>query len=217
MEVVDKIMCSIIGSFKKDTIIGLCELNAYRGQHSHSISYYNIETNQITSIVKNLGVINYDDISPKENEYCIVHMQAPTTGLSNNLNSVHPAIEDLDVLWHNGIIKEKEIERLQKKYDTYVKWDTYILLKHMIFEGTPDNIDGTFSCLWFDSYRLYLFRNEIAPMFIDDDFNISSTKFANSNPTEPNAVLLFEPGLKRLVPILNFNTVENPYYFGDND
>lgn len=207
-------MCSIIGSFNKETIVDLCELNAYRGQHSHSISYYDLEHNDFFMISKSHGSINYNNIDIPDNHYCIVHMQAPTTEAKDDL-SIHPAMIERDVLWHNGIIKEKEIERLQQKYHTNIKWDTYILLMHMMYEGTPDGIDGTFSCLWFDSYRLYLFRNEISPMFIDDDFNISSTKFKNSRPTEPNALLLFEPGLKNIVPILNFNTVENPYYFGD--
>jgi hypothetical protein len=55
-------MCSIIGSFDRDTVIALCELNAYRGQHSHSISYYDVEINQVTSIIKNLGSIDYKKI-----------------------------------------------------------------------------------------------------------------------------------------------------------
>ena len=207
-------MCSIIGSFDKDTIVDLCELNAYRGQHSHSISYYDLEHNDFFMIEKSLGPIKYDKIDIPNKHYCIVHMQAPTTDIKDDF-SVHPAWIDRDVLWHNGILKAKEITRLQEKYHTNVEWDTYILLMHMMSEGTPDCIDGTFSCLWYDSYRLYLFRNEISPMFIDDDFNISSTKFKNSLPTQPNSVLLFEPGLKNIVPILHFNTVENPYYFGD--
>ena len=207
-------MCSIIGSFDKQKIVDLCELNAYRGQHSHSISYYNTITNEFVQINRKLGPINYDDICPEDNEYIIVHMQAPTTDAKDS-SSIHPARIDRDVLWHNGILKAKEIERLKEKYQLDTDWDTYILLKHMMSEGTPDGIDGTFSCLWFDSYRLYLFRNEISPMFIDSAMNISSTKFANSEPTFPNTILLFEPALKNVVPILHFNTVENPYYFGD--
>lgn len=207
-------MCSIIGSFDKEKIVELCELNAYRGQHSHSISYYDTYHNDFTQINRKLGPINYDDINiPSFNTYCIVHMQAPTTDAKDDL-SVHPAVIERDVLWHNGILKAKEIERLREKYKLMTQWDTYILLKHMMSEGTPDGIDGTFSCLWFDSYRLYLFRNEISPMFIEGS-NISSTKFANSEPTPANTILLFEPSFRRLVPILNFNTVENPYYFGD--
>ena len=207
-------MCSIIGSLDKETIVGLCELNAYRGQHSHSISYYDLENNYFSGIHRSLGPVNYNNIDIPENSYCVVHMQAPTTE-DKSSNNIHPAMSHGKILWHNGIIKEKEIQRLQEVYGEVDTWDTYILLKHMMTVGTPANIDGSFSCLYFDSYRMYLFRNEIAPMFIDDDFNISSTKFPKSNPTEPNSLLLFEPGLKSLVPILNFNTVEYPYYFGE--
>lgn len=207
-------MCSIIGSFDKDTVVRLCELNAYRGQHSHSISYYNSEDNYFSEIHRSLGPIDYNNIDIPENAYCVVHMQAPTTD-SKSINNIHPAMLGGDILWHNGIIKEKEIKRLQEIYSEANDWDTYILLKHMMSEGTPEGIDGSFSCLYYDSYRMYLFRNEISPMFIDDDFNISSTKFKNSSPTQPNSLLLFEPAFKRLVPVLNFNTVENPYYFGE--
>jgi glutamine phosphoribosylpyrophosphate amidotransferase len=207
-------MCSIIGSFDKDTIVRLCELNAHRGQHSHSISYYDNQSNYFCEIHRGMGPINYDNIDIPGDAYCVVHMQAPTTD-GKSLDNIHPAMIGGEILWHNGIIKEKEIHRLQEVYKTNEEWDTYILLKHMMSEGSPDGIDGSFSCLYFDSYRMYLFRNEIAPMFIDDDFNISSTKFPKSHSTEPNSLLLFEPGLKRLVPILNFNTVENPYYFGE--
>lgn len=207
-------MCSIIGSFDRQTVIDLCELNAYRGQHSHSISYYDIEQNDFFLIQKNLGPINYDNIDIPDGHYCVVHMQAPTTD-NKSLDYIHPAQINNHVLWHNGIIKQKEIERLRNEYRLTSSWDTYILLHHMMVNGVPDNIDGTFSCLYYDAYRLYLFRNEISPMFVDDKFNISSTKFPNSTPTQTNALILFEPGLRLMQPILEFTTVENPYYFGD--
>ena len=118
-------MCSIIGSFSKEKIVELCELNAYRGQHSHSFSYYDIERNDFTEIRRAPGPINYDGINIPDNHYCIVHMQAPTTEVKDNL-SIHPAIIERDVLWHNGILKAKEIERLKAKYQLITNWDTYI-------------------------------------------------------------------------------------------
>lgn len=208
-------MCSIIGSFDKDTIVDLCELNAYRGQHSHSISYFDIEHNDFFMIQKSFGPINYDKIDIPDNHYCIVHMQAPTTDNTQYVDNIHPAMYERCYLWHNGIIKEKEIARLRAENDIESTWDTYILLQHLINKGTPEGIDGTFSCLYYDGYRMYLFRNEISPMFIDKKFNISSTKFKGSQATEPNALLLFEPAIRSIKPVLYFNTVENPYYFGD--
>ena len=209
-------MCSIIGSFDKETLIDLCELNAYRGQHSHSISYMDEQGVWFTQ--KKFGAINYDKIEFDEGDYCIIHMQAPTTD-SKELNNIHPATgnpySNGSLLWHNGIIKEKEVERLREKYQIESTWDTYILLHHLIANGSLDDIDGTFSCLWYDDYNLKLFRNEISPMFIDSHSTISSTKFEGSIPTEPNTMFEFDPFKNKLNPLFTFQTKENPYYFGD--
>ena len=59
-----------------------------------------------------------------------------------------------------------------------------------------------------------VFRNEISPLFIDEDFNISSTKTDGFTSIEPNKMFVFEPLGKELSLIKEFNTVENPYYFG---
>lgn len=206
-------MCSIIGSFNKSTVLDLCELNSYRGQHSHSISYFDTTINKFTSIQRKLGQISYDAIDIPDNHYCVIHMQAPTTD-SKSSNNIHPAEIDSNLLWHNGIIKEKEIQQLNALYDINITWDTYILLHHMVHDGIPE-IDGSFSCLYYDDYRMYLFRNEISPMFIDDKMNISSTKFPDSYPTPPNQMLLFEPHLNILQNVFRFSTIENPYYFGE--
>lgn len=205
-------MCSIVGSFDRQTIVDLCELNAYRGQYSHSVSYYDTINNKFTSISRDFGPVNYNGIDIPDNHYCVVHMQAPTTDAKDTQN-IHPAQIGNQLLWHNGIIKFKEVEKLKENYALNSDWDTYILLYHMIENGIPE-LDGTFSCLFYDDYRMYLFRNEISPMFYDDEMNISSTKFNNSSPTEPNQIILFEPHLKIVQPILSFKTIENPYYFG---
>ena len=211
-------MCSIIGSFDKEKLIDLCELNAYRGQHSHSISYMD-NTFGIYLMKKSFGPIDYEAIDPHDGEYCIIHMQAPTTD-SKELNNIHPASNNPycrnSMLWHNGIIKEKEVERLREKYQMKSTWDTYILLHHLIAGGSLDDIDGTFSCLWYNDMReLRLFRNEISPMFIDSHSTISSTKFENSVATEPNTMFDFNPFKNKLTPLYSFQTKENPYYFGD--
>ena len=203
-------MCSIVGSFSKNKIVELCELNAYRGTVSHSISYYDVVNNRFTFISRNKGKLDYADIViPDKNHYCIVHMQAPTTDNSN----IHPAGVNRHYLWHNGIIKADEVKRLQEVLDEDSTWDTELLLQYMIYKETPEGVDGSFSCVYHDGYRLYLFRNEISPMFIDDKFNISSTRFGGSKATQSNVMLLFEPALKNLLPVVYFNTVTNPYYF----
>lgn len=214
-------MCSIIGAFDKDKVIALCELNAYRGQHSHSISYYDGYGVYYTQ--KNFGPIDYDKIDISDGDYCIVHMQAPTTD-NKNLDCIHPATDNpyspTSLLWHNGIIKEHEVERLREKYQLKATWDTYILLHHLIIGGSLSDIDGSFSCLWYDDDSNYgrpglkLFRNEISPMFIDSYSNISSTKFEGSVPIDPNVIFGFNPMKNALIPLSTFETKENPYYFG---
>ena len=210
-------MCSIIASFSKDKIAELAELNAYRGQHSYSIAYYNTLSGYLDHLERGLGELPLDKIHIRKNHYCIVHQQAPTTEAKSR-SAIHPAVQangdGTYYLWHNGIIKQKEIERLQNLYQTSIDWDTALLLKHTIFESVPSDIDGTFSCLYFcDPGVFYLFRNEISPMFYDKYSNISSTKFEDSISLPPNIMWRFRPGEDPLlVKELTFTTVENPYW-----
>jgi glutamine phosphoribosylpyrophosphate amidotransferase len=205
-------MCSIIGSFSKDKIVDLVKLNLYRGQHSYSYSYYNPEDNFI-QVNRGLGEIPLDAINIPEGCYCIAHMQAPTTE-NKDINSVHPAYSGSALLWHNGIIKTKWINERKQQYegDRYNTWDTYLILKQYTDEGHLNNIDGTFSCVYYSPMEgLQLFRNEISPLFIDKDHNISSTKFDYSSPLKPNIIWNFNPG-ESIIEDGTFNTVENPYF-----
>lgn len=209
-------MCSIIGSFDRDKIIDLIKLNLYRGQHSYSISYYNVETKTIDNIKKDLGSIPFESIDIPEGHYCIAHMQAPTTS-NKSIESIHPAFyeEASSYLWHNGIVKDHCIKEMMFELLESNSWDTYLILKQFETKKTLDGIDGTFSCLYYKEREgLKLFRNEISPLFIDDNDNISSTKFENSFSLEPNIVWNFIPG-EDIIEEYTFSTVENPYFFMD--
>jgi len=208
-------MCSIIGSFSKEKIAELVKLNLYRGQHSYSYSYYNPEENTI-QVNRGLGELPLDDINIPEGHYCIAHMQAPTTE-NKDINSVHPAYYGDALLWHNGIIKAKWVNERKQQYenDRYNTWDTYLILRQYVDDGRLNDIDGTFSCVFYSPMEgLLLFRNEISPLFIDKDHNISSTKFDFSSPLEPNITWIFNPG-EFIIEDSIFNTVENPYFFMD--
>ena len=205
-------MCSIFGSFSKDKIVELAELNRYRGQHSYSYSYYHPDTNDIT-VSKGLGDIPLDQIKIPEGAYCIAHMQAPTTD-NKTIEYVHPAYNQGAWLWHNGIIKDHWVKSAMKEYNIDNSWDTFLILHKYINEGILNDIDGTFSCVYFGNKSLQLFRNEISPLFIDDNYNISSTKFEGSKSLEPNIIWEFHPGIG-INKIGLFNTVENPYFFMD--
>lgn len=214
-------MCSIFGSFNTDKLKELAQLNLYRGQHSYSFSYYDPTTKQITYMQRALGEFPFDDIDIPEGQYAIAHMQAPTTS-NKRANTIHPAIIGKHFLWHNGIVKDhcvKEMSRntvfIENGDLDYLSWDTYLILHQYVYEGNINRIDGTFSCVHYcDGEGLKLFRNEISPMFIDDDYNISSTKFNNSTSLKPNIIWKFIPG-EGIISIDTFKTVENPYFFMD--
>ncbi len=168
-------MCSIVGSFDKNEIIELVALNRHRGEHSHSISLYDVEQLTIISTIRKMGPLDPEDIFIPQGCYCIVHQQAPTTD-NKSLDNIHPAEKQGELLWHNGILKAKEVKRLQKKHNTKESWDTMLLLQDLIQEGYPKEIDGSFSCLFCDGVDVFLFRNAIAPMFVNAKLDISSTK-----------------------------------------
>jgi len=202
-------MCSIIGSHSKETIHMLIALNAYRGQHSWSISYYDLLWNCMKSVSRGMGEIPKDLINIGLNEYCIVHMQAPTTD-NKDMNTVHPAQIGNTYLWHNGIIKA---DWVNKRKDIS-SWDTQLILNQYVSTKDLNDIDGTFACLLCDEDKLYLFRNEISPLFIDKYSNISSTRFEGAILIKPNIIWEFlSTGTGELKETnMKFNTVENPYY-----
>lgn len=207
-------MCSITGSFSKEILAALVQLNAYRGQHSHSVYVFERFSNRVLYSHRGLGELNLEEHNLPEG-YIVVHQQAPTTE-NKDESAIHPAQINENLLWHNGIVKADEIKRLQEELESTISWDTkLILLKLMLYSSVKD-IDGTFSCLWYDGTNLFLFRNEISPMFIDADGNISSTKFPGSEPIDPNLLWIFTPSYPTLVEYIEeFNTVENPYFFAD--
>ena len=209
-------MCAIVGSFNIDKLKELIELNSYRGQHSHSVTYFDPKSNTASIAEQDLGPVNVSRIHIPDGSYCIVHVQAPTTD-NKTKDSIHPAIFTRSFLWHNGILKTNQIQKLHYKHSWLKDWDTLLLLHEINSLGWEalNNIDGTFSCLMYKQSELFLFRNEISPMFVDSELNISSTRFEGSQATEPNTVLKMRFDSKLLDPVAKFRTVENPYYFGD--
>lgn len=211
-------MCAIFGSFSYEKFLELADLNSYRGQHSFSISYFNPDNGSLDQAIKWRGNFNPDLEKPKKGVYYIGHIQAPTTD-NKTSEAIHPSIctadKSISYLWHNGILKEDCIESLQDHYQTNEKWDTHLLHKWLCEGNSLSDIDGTFSCLRYSHHILYLFRNEISPMFVDSQLNISSTKFEGATKTPANKVLKFDFSNNELVEIDTFKTKENPYYFAN--
>ena len=242
-------MCSIVGSYDANVLKDLIELNARRGQFAHSITFLKLHNSligppeppadllqQIVTI-KNLGPPDLNKIDEGFEEYkdwyCIVHQQAPTTK-NKGLDYIHPVIAEKNCLWHNGIIKEEAIKKLQEKWQTNVSWDSELLLYSLLQKNRTNvisKIDGTFACIWRDHEGLvYILRNSLAPLFIDDSINISSMKFNNISPSSRsllserifrlNATGIYqayhlatdnEPNLSKMASV--FKTFDNPYDF----
>lgn len=219
-------MCAIIGSRNLEKLKELVSLNSYRGSHSYSLSTYNLYTGLLTISQKRLGTIDLSNYSIAPNDYAIVHVQAPTTDARTE-DFIHPAVLNINsqpsynpdfALWHNGIIKAETVKNNIDKYLT--SWDTMQILRALVQANSYsilNEFDGTFSCLMYNraDLCLKLFRNEISPMFIDDDLNISSTKFTGSVETQPNVVIKLNLAKNKIILVDEFKTVENPYYFGE--
>lgn len=224
-------MCAIVGSFDTNKLHELVKLNMHRGSYSYSFSLYDCYTGRLIVMKQDFGEPDFSIINVPQRTYGVVHVQAPTTE-STSMESIHPATayplstftkdkhnvlkEFNTCLWHNGILKESAIKKLQQS-NGEVKWDTMLMLCELIGSGWSSfsKFDGSFSCLFYNNYSMFLFRNEISPMFIDDELNISSSRFQGSRETEANKVLKMEFDFKSAAPIFTFKTIENPYYFGD--
>lgn len=220
-------MCSIIGSFEPKMLVHLYELNSYRGTHSHSITVYDHRNKKIRYCDRQLGIleerqlINVTRTFP--DDYYIVHSQAPTTE-NADIKSVHPArfhnseVRDTSLLWHNGILKPKTINMLRESTGIDSSWDTELLLHYMVYKGNLSEVDGSFACLMYHMGDLYMFRNEISPLFIDFDMNISSTLFDISSVdggkaihVKPNALFKLDLHNRSSIIQSTFTTKNSPY------
>lgn len=207
-------MCSIIGSYSKERLRHLAELNSYRGSHSHSLYVLDKDSN-IEYSHRGFGplVISDHPIADGDGRYFIAHQQAPTTEAKGE-QSIHPAQINNNLLWHNGIIKEDDVQRLKELYGSNEAWDTRLLLMHYLQSDNVEGVDGTFACVLYRNNELHLFRNEISPLFYSEQGDISSTYFANSMALDENKVLTFDPASDNMFNVVaEFTTKENPYYF----
>lgn len=215
-------MCSIIIADNIKRLRELIELNEHRGTHSHSFSLYGPNeygNYDLVHMKRSLGPINKDDLFIPVDYYAIVHQQAPTTD-NKDESAIHPAQLGEHYLWHNGIIKEKEIKRLQEELGSTFTWDTKLILRKYIETEDLNNIDGSFACVYAHRGKLEIFRNEISPLFTTEEFEcFSSTKFEGSIAITPNVVYSLDYNARdrcfEAWESTEFSTVENPYFFGD--
>ena len=204
-------MCAIFGSYDIDTFIYLRDANSYRGSHSYSISYY--DGNRIAVVDKGLGEMPERKL--EKGMFYIGHVQAPTTD-GKDIDSVHPAKDKGDLLWHNGIIKDHQIKNWQSQWKKDWAWDTKWLL-YLLNSGDPvktlSEADGSFACLWYGKYNpyLYLFRNDNCPMFIDGH-DFSSTKFVGAQSIMSGQFYFFDSKQGWLPHYNRFETKDTFYW-----
>lgn len=200
-------MSIIIGSFNRDKIIELCSLVSHKMCYAHSIGIYDVENKGMFGVNRGPNELAYNKIYITPTEYCIVHLQSTPCG--RNIQPASTFDRDSEhYLWFNGELTSEEVERFQIEEDTEEKWQTMLLLKHIVRYGAPSDVDGSFSCVYTDGADLYLFRNELESMFIDDDMTICSIPFRASRATNSNRMFKMDLKEKLLVGIEIFNTVK---------
>lgn len=203
-------MCSIVASFDTVAAQNLCKTNFYRGALSHSITYFDLNAKILKGPERAAGPIDADAINIPNGVYAVIHQQAPT----QQSKFIHPANSIDGLLWHNGILKPETIKRLQEKWDTTVSWDTLLLLKELE-TGDLNEVDGTFACIYHDGTNLFVFRNVLAPLFVDEKLTFSSTEFKGSTPLAHETIYQIDLHNRKLLLHRQFKTVENPYFFLD--
>ena len=203
-------MCSISASKDKKQLLKLVDLNRYRGEESHSVSQflYSDDGLDLKSQTKSYGPLDLDLLDGNW-DYCVVHQQAPTSKEVNNTDLatgrfIHPAKKDKSYLWHNGIIKEGKFEG---------DWDTAWLFDQALNEDL-NKVDGSFACMLYHENQIYVFRNEISPLFKSDS-TFSSTIFPEASAVDPNVYWKLDYNSDVLEQGFIFKTKENPYYFGE--
>lgn len=156
-------MCGMFFTFDKDNIPLLSDYNSRRG-----------------GVNQSLLEIDIDKIA------YVGHFQAPTSVVSR----VHPHEfkhdDENSMLWHNGILKEYEIKRLQNEFNLLDEnWDTALLHEAIMRNNNLSDIDGSFAVFLFLKSSFYFSRNALVPLYINqDECIISSVKIKELGVTE---------------------------------
>lgn len=216
-------MCAIIGSkwTNIDQILELIEMNKYRGTFSFSICGIGLNSKSLKFLIQGFDFPDfksYFDNIDLTDCYIIIHLQAPTNGLTKDLERVHPAKVHQKLLYHNGIIKTAQVEKLEEQFGRRFNWDTMALATVVENGGFKElsNIDGSFACVYIQPYHdIYLFRNYSSILYINDDLTISSTKFEGSRELDINKVFALDFEENKLKLEYEFQNIDNSYFFID--
>jgi len=210
-------MCSIIGSFSKQKFKELVKLNQSRGSFSYSFLQFDTTAMSVKSLEQNFGEFPLEIVDKaEEGMFFFGHCQAPTGGLINDPNRIHPVQNKNEFLFHNGIIKQKDVTRLREEHSTIEGWDTKLMLLEIQKRGlieTLNTIDGSFACAYKNNNSIFIFRSQAGTLFVDAALNISSTKFDGAERINHDTI--FE--LNLLTTSINicgkFKSKSSPYFY----
>ena len=205
-------MCGI---FASKNLIGLSQLakqNQHRGQLSWSLCKFDGKNRPLQYAGPSIFPRNIPALVPESNsnsEYFIGHVRASTDSQTEELKQ--PVTIGDNLLWHNGLLLDKCVENLSKKYQVPFglnRWDSYLLLQHLLHRGDMKELQGSFSCLYWnnDLRKLFVFRNELSPMFYGDDLSFSSVPVSRATQELPANAMFEVPianGNNRLTKVLN--------------
>ena len=210
-------MCSIVGSFSKEKFKDLIHLNQHRGSFSYSFLALNPKSLKTETLIQHFGLFDLSVVdSAPDGMYYLGHTQAPTGGLIEDPNRIHPARIDDFFMFHNGIIKQKDVARLQAEHNTTEGWDSKLMLMEIKKNGlmeTLNTIDGSFACVFNDGKCLKFFRSAAGTLFTDKEANISSTAFPGGERIDKDYVFGVELEHKAIYLKDSFKSKSNPYYY----
>lgn len=211
-------MCGIIGSFNKDKLIELSLKNSARGNKAYSLTVIDSNTSLVYKEIKSKGLFSsevFDKLGDIEllNVYYILHIQSPTAVTNLTEDTIHPAVNNNHKIWHNGMLLPKTIDELNLKNNSNEQWDTKIILDELVNNGFDclNGMEGSFGIIYSNGNKFYMFRNNIIPLFIDNDLNISSAKFENSNLIESNIIYEINFTDKQIIKFKQITNEHNPY------
>lgn len=204
-------MCGIAGSFDVDQLNRLALLNTKRGNRRHTLTLVDPESLSFTTFRSDQPYDGSILKHMKKGQYGIIHVQAPTT----THGGTHPATYWDYGLIHNGLLKPKYMRSVD--HDT--SWDTEWLLRELVDNDSEQNhftnvlseVDGSFSCVLLkqQSY-IWLFRNSIAPMYIND-LDFSSIEVEGFKETQSDTVYRLDISEGYCFPVSRFDNKEEPY------
>lgn len=221
-------MCSIISTNNPMMANKLIQLNQSRGTYSHSLAVFD-SSRGIIDMSKRFGPFSAEFPLLEQNQRYIIHVQAPTGDeKARDMSAVHPSyfeyyagktgdclLKGCSYLYHNGILKEPEIKKLQERHDVTASWDTYLLHHELIKNGFDclSDIDGSFGCIFIKDNQFYVFTNDIVTLFFDESLNISSVEFENSHRFDPNVVYQIDFKKNEMIVVDTFTSKSSPYFF----